>query len=269
MASSNLDPLQQFRNLSTEETTADVWLDGSNFGPTTGIFGLQYRVKWAEFQASFYVGRGGNNTRPIGGFRFRLSADFTAKTVLEAVLHIERTAVAAGIESCKLRYVNRPPDLRPQDVSVQLFRSPLQSLCWPGEPNHDEDVAAHLNPIICVSADQARADARKREAVAALCAEWSRLHPPVYSPHELRFRKLIEKEREEMKGRSLPLIRVNDLARELGVKSKLILDAARLVSIRRTVRHSDSLGTGEAEKIRSYLRMPAVRDHRHHDGHIL
>jgi hypothetical protein len=62
-----------------------------------------------------------------------------------------------------------------------------------------------------------------------------------------------------MKARALPLIRVNDLARELKVNSKVIVDAARHVGIRRRVRYSDSLGKNEADRVRSYLRTPAVR----------
>jgi hypothetical protein len=259
MAKSHLDPLGEFGNSVFEETTADVLLDGRDFGPTTRVFGLRFHVKWQEFEASFYVGGGGNNARGLGDFRVKLPPDFSRRTVLEAVLFLEGAAIRAGIESYELRYVSRPPALSAQDVRVQLFQSPNHQLRWPGEPNHDEEVAARvaerwkkLHPIICFSPDQVRVEAQNRAAVAALSAEWDRLHAPIHSSHELR-------SRGEMKARALLLIRVNDLARELKVNSKVIVDAARHVGIRRRVRYSDSLGKNEADRVRSYLRTPAVR----------
>lgn len=261
MANSHVDTLEEFGNSAAEEITADVRLHASTFGPTTRHFGIQYHVKWQEVQASFYVGRGGNNTRPLGNIRVKLPPDFSWKPVLEAVLLIEAAAIRAGIEPYQLGYVNRPPALRAQDVSVQALQllPYLGIRRWPGEPNHDEEVAAaqraeweKLHPIICLSPDQARIEAQNRAAVAALSAEWNRLQAPIYSPHELR-------SREEMKARALPLIRVNDLARELKVNSNVIVNAARHVGIRRTIRYSDCFGADEADKVRSDLRTLAVR----------
>ena len=260
MANLHLDSSIEFWNSASEDTTATVFVEGSDFGRTTRVFGVQYRVKWQEFQASFYVGRGGNNTRPLGNFAIKLPPDFIRRTVLQAVLFLEGSAIRAGIESYSLRYVNRPPTLRTEDVRVQLFQGNLHMLPWPGEPNHDKEVASHaeeqwrkLHPIICLSPDQARAEAQKREAIASVCTEWKRLHPPVHSLRDLRLQKKSADEREEMKKRSLPLIRVNDLASELNVRSNLILNAVCCVGIRRKITHSASLGNNEADKVRSYL----------------
>ena len=62
---------------------------------------------------------------------------------------------------------------------------------------------------------------------------------------------------EEIKARSLPLVRVNDLAVECRVKSRLILDTAKAVGVQRRLSHSSSLGQNEADKVRSYLTVPA------------
>jgi translation initiation factor IF-2 len=52
----------------------------------------------------------------------------------------------------------------------------------------------------------------------------------------------------------LTLVRINDLARELEVKSKSILDALPLVGVLEKKTHSSSLEEQEAEKVRAYLR---------------
>ncbi len=52
-------------------------------------------------------------------------------------------------------------------------------------------------------------------------------------------------------------VRINDLARELEVKSKAILDALPLVGVTEKKTHSSSLEEHEAEKVRSYLRSAA------------
>jgi Translation initiation factor IF-2, N-terminal region len=260
-----------FENSTAEEITADVRLEGRDFGPTTRVFGLRFHVERPEFEASFYVGGGGNNSRRLGNFRVNLPPDFSQKTVLQAVLYLVGAAIRAGIEPYQLSYVDDSHrgryirayelnTLRTEDVSVQLFQLPHPHLLrWPGEPNHDEEVAAarhaewqKRNPVVCLSPEQASVEAQKRAANAARLAEWNKLHAPICSPEELR-------SREEMKARALPLIRVNDLARELNVKSKMIVDAARHVGIRRGVRYSDCLGADEADKVRSYLRTRAVR----------
>src|SRR5215475_10937217 len=49
-------------------------------------------------------------------------------------------------------------------------------------------------------------------------------------------------------------IRINDLARELEVKSKAILDALSEVGVTEKKTHSSSLEEHEAEKVRLYLR---------------
>jgi hypothetical protein len=253
-----------------------VQLYGSDFGPTNiHVCGLRFYVKWQEFEVSFYVGRGGNNERPLGSFAFKVPAGFSQKTVLEAVLYLVGAAIRAGIKPCELVYVDNSRrgryirayelnTLTAEDVSVQLFQLlPLwRQLRWTGEPNHDEEVeAARLaewqkewqkrNPTICLSPEQARIEAQNRAVVAALCAKWNRDHAPIHSLHELR-------SREEMKARALPLIPVSDLARELKVNLKMIVDAARQVGIRRKVRYSDCLGSDEADKVRSHLRTRAA-----------
>jgi hypothetical protein len=151
----------------TEEKMAEVRVSGSNYGPTTRDFGIQFHLRWDEFQATFYVGRGGNNTRQWGEFNVKLPPDFAMKSVLEAVLFLEQAAKKAGIESYKLDYVKRPSLLRAQDVRVQLFRHPpLQSLSWPGEPDHDEIVKSQraeeqkkLRRLIYHSPDELREEA--------------------------------------------------------------------------------------------------------------
>ena len=52
-------------------------------------------------------------------------------------------------------------------------------------------------------------------------------------------------------------IRINDLARELEVKSKSILDALRAVGVTEKKTHSSSLEIDEAEKVRGYFRAQA------------
>ncbi len=52
-------------------------------------------------------------------------------------------------------------------------------------------------------------------------------------------------------------VRINDLARELEVKSKAILDALPLVGVTEKKTHSSSLEEHEAEKVRTYLRSSA------------
>src|SRR5580704_10112274 len=49
-------------------------------------------------------------------------------------------------------------------------------------------------------------------------------------------------------------IRINDLARELEVKSKAILDALTAVGVAEKKTHSSSLEDHEADKVRGYLR---------------
>src|SRR6204780_178181 len=49
-------------------------------------------------------------------------------------------------------------------------------------------------------------------------------------------------------------VRINDLARELEVKSKAILDTLPLVGVTEKKTHSSSLEEHEAEKVRGYLR---------------
>jgi len=49
-------------------------------------------------------------------------------------------------------------------------------------------------------------------------------------------------------------IRINDLARELEVKSKAILDALPEVGVTEKKTHSSSVEEHEAEKVRAYLR---------------
>jgi translation initiation factor IF-2 len=49
-------------------------------------------------------------------------------------------------------------------------------------------------------------------------------------------------------------VRINDLARELEVKSKAILDALPHVGVTEKKTHSSSLEEHEAEKVRAYIR---------------
>ena len=49
-------------------------------------------------------------------------------------------------------------------------------------------------------------------------------------------------------------VRINDLARELEVKSKAILDALPLVGVTEKKTHSSSLEEHEAEKVRVHIR---------------
>ncbi|MFZ0730897.1 MAG: translation initiation factor IF-2 N-terminal domain-containing protein, partial [Candidatus Sulfotelmatobacter sp.] len=49
-------------------------------------------------------------------------------------------------------------------------------------------------------------------------------------------------------------VRINDLARELEVKSKAILDALQHVGVTEKKTHSSSLEDHEAEKVRAYIR---------------
>jgi translation initiation factor IF-2 len=51
----------------------------------------------------------------------------------------------------------------------------------------------------------------------------------------------------------MTLVRINDLARELEVKSKSILDALPLVGVLEKKTHSSSLEEQDAEKVRAYL----------------
>src|SRR6478672_796423 len=63
-------------------------------------------------------------------------------------------------------------------------------------------------------------------------------------------------------------VRINDLARELEVKSKAILDALPLVGVTEKKTHSSSLEEHEAEKVRAHIRgsseaqAPSVRSAR-------
>src|SRR5271165_3539252 len=59
-----------------------------------------------------------------------------------------------------------------------------------------------------------------------------------------------------MKGR-MSKVRINDLARELEVKSKAILDTLPLVGVTEKKTHSSSLEEHEAEKVRAYIRSSA------------
>src|SRR5580658_7807749 len=52
-------------------------------------------------------------------------------------------------------------------------------------------------------------------------------------------------------------VRINDLARELEVKSKAILDTLPLVGVTEKKTHSSSLEDHEAEKVRVYIRSSA------------
>src|SRR5271157_3158405 len=52
-------------------------------------------------------------------------------------------------------------------------------------------------------------------------------------------------------------VRINDLARELEVKSKAILDTLPLVGVTEKKTHSSSLEEHEAEKVRAYIRSSA------------
>src|ERR1700678_2860379 len=52
-------------------------------------------------------------------------------------------------------------------------------------------------------------------------------------------------------------VRINDLARELEVKSKAILDALAVVGVTEKKTHSSSLEENEAEKVRVYIRSSA------------
>ena len=49
-------------------------------------------------------------------------------------------------------------------------------------------------------------------------------------------------------------VRINDLARELEVKSKAILDTLAIVGVTEKKTHSSSLEEHEAEKVRIHLR---------------
>src|ERR1700733_10801912 len=52
-------------------------------------------------------------------------------------------------------------------------------------------------------------------------------------------------------------VRINDLARELEVKSKPILDALNAVGVTETKTHSSSIEEDEAEKVRAYFKRGA------------
>ena len=52
-------------------------------------------------------------------------------------------------------------------------------------------------------------------------------------------------------------VRINDLARELEVKSKAILDTLAVVGVTEKKTHSSSLEEHEAEKVRVYIRSSA------------
>src|ERR1700730_16653555 len=52
-------------------------------------------------------------------------------------------------------------------------------------------------------------------------------------------------------------VRINDLARELEVKSKAILDSLPVVGVTEKKTHSSSLEEHEAEKVRAYFRAAA------------
>src|SRR6266853_949062 len=56
-------------------------------------------------------------------------------------------------------------------------------------------------------------------------------------------------------------VRINDLARELEVKSKAILDSLPLVGVTEKKTHSSSLEEHEAEKVRAYFRAAAEAQH--------
>src|SRR5579875_17606 len=49
-------------------------------------------------------------------------------------------------------------------------------------------------------------------------------------------------------------VRINDLARELEVKSRSILDALTAVGVTEPKTHSSSIEADEAEKVRTYLK---------------
>ena len=49
-------------------------------------------------------------------------------------------------------------------------------------------------------------------------------------------------------------VRINDLARELEVKSRAILDALPQVGVTEKKTHSSSIEDHEAEKVRAYIR---------------
>ena len=49
-------------------------------------------------------------------------------------------------------------------------------------------------------------------------------------------------------------VRINDLARELEVKSRSILDALTAVGVTESKTHSSSIEADEAEKVRGYFK---------------
>ena len=49
-------------------------------------------------------------------------------------------------------------------------------------------------------------------------------------------------------------VRINDLARELEVKSRSILDALTAVGVTESKTHSSSIEADEAEKVRNYFK---------------
>src|SRR5664280_3578095 len=49
-------------------------------------------------------------------------------------------------------------------------------------------------------------------------------------------------------------VRINDLARELEVKSRSILDALTAVGVTEPKTHSSSIESGEAEQVRNYFK---------------
>src|SRR5574337_25026 len=69
-------------------------------------------------------------------------------------------------------------------------------------------------------------------------------------------REIVESDRQ-----SYPLIRVNDLARELGVKSGAVLAALPIVGVTRSVTYSAVLGKNEADKVRIYLGTKRSEEH--------
>jgi hypothetical protein len=57
-------------------------------------------------------------------------------------------------------------------------------------------------------------------------------------------------------------VRINDLARELEVKSRSILDALTAVGVTEKKTHSSSIEEDEAEKVRGYLTVELALRHR-------
>ncbi len=103
-----------------EETTVEVEVSTCTFGPHTRDFGIRYamyardrRAPMGGYIGTFFVGRGGNNSRARGVLKLKLPADFSTKPVFEQVMFFEKSARQAGID---LGYYGRPQVLQPSDL---------------------------------------------------------------------------------------------------------------------------------------------------------